>query len=284
MCGRRRSYALGFTLVELLVVIAIIGVLVALLLPAVQAARESARRTTCQNNLKQIGVTLHNFHDTHKTLPHGGDNGPDTTASCCAAQKGFRDYYSWTYHILPYMEQQNVYDLSETNWIQFRKSMIASYYCPSRRQSRLYKSWAKCDYATTRGTGDNGIVTHVPKGPLNLASITDGLSNTLAAAEGRVHVRFMDNGGCCSDNEDAFTNGWADDVIRMTSHPPGPDVRDSAIPDSFVDGKFGSAHRTGMNAALCDGSVRTITYTCDSVVFRNFGIRNDGNPVPSLGL
>src|SRR6188474_2683919 len=85
----------AFTLVELLVVIAIIGVLVALLLPAVQAAREAARRMSCSNNLKQLSLALHNYEDTHKTLPPAGIDS---------------NQMSWTVLLLPYMEQKPLYD------------------------------------------------------------------------------------------------------------------------------------------------------------------------------
>jgi prepilin-type N-terminal cleavage/methylation domain-containing protein/prepilin-type processing-associated H-X9-DG protein len=90
----------GFTLVELLVVIAIIGVLVALLLPAVQQAREAARRMSCQNNLKQMGIALHNHHDAKGTFPPGGMN---------TGQNGTRCYTNWAIEILPYMEEQALY-------------------------------------------------------------------------------------------------------------------------------------------------------------------------------
>jgi prepilin-type N-terminal cleavage/methylation domain-containing protein len=99
---RRKSVGRGFTLVELLVVIAIIGILVALLLPAIQAAREAARRTQCNNNLKNIGLGLQNYHDTYKTFPmgamHAGQRGAPTLGP------------SWQYGILPFMEQRNIYD------------------------------------------------------------------------------------------------------------------------------------------------------------------------------
>src|SRR5436309_7188128 len=93
----------GFTLVELLVVIAIIGVLVALLLPAVQAAREAARRTQCSNNLKQLGLAAHNFNDSFSRLPPGG--GAQGGGSGLSAST---DYGCWLVYLLPYVEQQNL--------------------------------------------------------------------------------------------------------------------------------------------------------------------------------
>jgi prepilin-type N-terminal cleavage/methylation domain-containing protein len=106
---KRRS---GFTLVELLVVIAIIGILVALLLPAVQAAREAARRTQCLNNLKQLGLALHNYHDSRRSFPAGAS--PNVTA------------YNWRVAIWPFTEQQALYDQCDTSW-QGQGSFLAPY-------------------------------------------------------------------------------------------------------------------------------------------------------------
>ena len=131
----------AFTLVELLVVIAIIGVLVALLLPAIQAAREAARRTTCVNQLKQVGLSILNFHDAMKVFPTGGAltvGAPDNTGP------RIQDYIvngrplgpekqgvAWGFQILPYLEQNNVHNL--TNSAQLNSAVIPLYVCPSRR-------------------------------------------------------------------------------------------------------------------------------------------------------
>ena len=104
LAGKKNSsLKLAFTLVELLVVIAIIGILIALLLPAVQAAREAARRAQCTNNLKQIGLGLHNFHSTHETLPQGAPFSPGATGGVVPGG-------TWCLLILPFIEQQELYD------------------------------------------------------------------------------------------------------------------------------------------------------------------------------
>jgi len=139
-----RSNRRAFTLVELLVVIAIIGVLVALLLPAVQAAREAARRSQCANNLKQVGLALQNHHDAFKYLPSGGWGwkwmaDPDRGS-------GEKQPGSWAYSILPFMEAQAIHDIGKGTTGAAKKDALArlastplpGYYCPSRRASRTY--------------------------------------------------------------------------------------------------------------------------------------------------
>ena len=280
MSDRPRRGRSGFTLVELLVVIAIIGILVALLLPAIQAAREAARRSQCMNNLKQIGVGYQNYHDTYGKFPFAGNNcvTPADPTTNTSAGAGNIHCYAWPFHILPFIEQQALYDLGldAANYSRLRTSTVATYYCPSRRSVRLYKNLAKCDYSVSRGSGNNGIAIQAPPS-FGMSDVIDGTSSTLLAAGGRVHRAFIESGGCCSDNEDAYTNGWADNVVRLGTRPPEPDpISTAVVPDGAVDGQFGSSHPGGVTAVLVDGSVRVVTYDADALMFRYFSIRNDG--------
>jgi prepilin-type N-terminal cleavage/methylation domain-containing protein/prepilin-type processing-associated H-X9-DG protein len=138
----------GFTLVELLVVIAIIGVLVALLLPAVQAAREAARRTQCSNNLKQIAISLHNYEDTFKTLPYG-NNYNETSPVTRAAP-------SWAAIVLPYIELKNLYEAFDFNQaldsarnLPYMQTRVAAYTCPSDDASRSGMCDGRCTSVPT---------------------------------------------------------------------------------------------------------------------------------------
>lgn len=180
----------GFTLIELLVVIAIIALLVALLLPAVQQAREAARRSQCQNNLKQLGLALHNYHDTHRVFPPGqisnyfNSDGigryvhPDEVRIQNAV--GLYHGTSWMLHILPDIDQASLYNYWNFNWnvrsngdigiltpdltyVYPPKTDLPAYYCPSRRNamnaSSTYSNTERVDISWVKGGNDYAGVT-----------------------------------------------------------------------------------------------------------------------------
>jgi prepilin-type N-terminal cleavage/methylation domain-containing protein len=150
----------GFTLVELLVVIAIIGILVALLLPAVQSAREAARRMQCSNNLKQMGLAIHNLENNLSIYPTGGDTPwPDISNYVQGGKPNGPDKQGlgWAFQILPYMEGQNTYNI--TTQSQLEAISVNMYFCPSRRKPTRQATRFLMDYAAAtpapEGTWNN---------------------------------------------------------------------------------------------------------------------------------
>lgn len=159
-----------------------------------------------------------------------------------------------------------------------------------RRGARQYQGVAKCDYAGNAGTNSNNGVVVQPFAfgtsklhSIRIAHLTDGTSTTAMVAESRVHRGYLEDGNatgqCCSDNESAYTNGWADDTDRRGSVPPAPDIFDRNIPGSTTDGMFGSSHGAGLNVCMGDGSVRFINFSINATTWRNLCIRDDGNVV-----
>ncbi len=304
----------GFTLVELLVVIAIIGILVGLLLPAVQQAREAARRAQCVNQLKQIGLAWHNHTDTYNAFPTGGyvdrtfvsyDNGKPGALDKQAA--------GWAFQLLPFLEQGNLHqgqpggsDLASAK--RAMSTPIAGYYCPSRRSAEANPAnatpWcmgpdrqpfsglenfarAQTDYAATNqeGTGVlarnwNGSCTGgSPLRNLNrFASVTDGTSNTLMVGEKRMNRSML--GQTQAGDNYGYTAGWdnttgaTQETIRQTTLNPLPDTM-----TGDGENRFGSSHSGGFNGVLVDGSVRLIPFTIDRNVFRRLGDKADGEVV-----
>lgn len=207
----RKRIRKGFTLIELLVVIAIIAILIALLLPAVQQAREAARRSTCKNNMKQLGISLHNYHETHGQFPPGAlywrRAELDTRGESCG-----RYGPSWMVMILPMMERSNVYkalrfDRNMANGANrtARGTHIESYVCPSdlyatnsNKWSRCGGNWAKSSYAANGGRQVAGarlydwLWTRLEpnrkgllgnSGAAKFRDVTDGTANSVAVWE-----------------------------------------------------------------------------------------------------
>ena len=286
----------GFTLVELLVVITIIGILIALLLPAVQSAREAARRLQCSNNLKQMGLAFHSYAVTWGVLPDAGKDKPTSTSECggcCEALN--RGEWNFFYQIMPYVEQGNLYDEPD-NSIVYR-TPVPIYYCPTRRRPTGYgsSSTARADYAGCSGdknisfgsTRSNGvIVVRVCDPPVDFAMIRDGSSNTLMLGEKMLHPNYY--GKCGGDNESYVNSGVDQDHVRNiqalnSNGTLGPPAPDSSAPDQGTGTlwiqRFGASHSGGFNGAMADGSVRSISYSIDFETFRRICVRNDGLPV-----
>jgi len=203
---RHRFRIRGFTLIELLVVIAIIAILIALLLPAVQQAREAARRTQCKNNLKQLGIALHNYHDTHGTFPPNGANRPREGAP---RNRRNQAWLSWSglAMLLPMVERANVYNQIDFSyewneraggvWGQnyaAARTRINAFVCPSDpgADSTYTSNMAPTSYGFSTGTASDWSVRTSNVGLATLwkgakiRDITDGTSNTIAMGELRI--------------------------------------------------------------------------------------------------
>jgi len=268
-CVRRRARS-GFTLIELLVVIAIIAILIGLLLPAVQKIREAANRMKCSNNLKQLGLGLHNYHDTNNFLPPGGGNDVAPFGTGTAVDQWGS---SWKVFLLPFIEQDNLHRKWEFNnnsgWLNANnKNLISTttisvYRCPSTplppfattngyvanemvgtytgiagsvitRSDGTIPSPGPYSVACCNGSGglatDNGVL--YPGSMTTLAAVTDGLSNTWFVGEQGQHLRDV-NGKPITAN---FTRGFGSSET-IYGWSMGAAIRPGASPASFGDGR-----------------------------------------------
>jgi prepilin-type N-terminal cleavage/methylation domain-containing protein/prepilin-type processing-associated H-X9-DG protein len=317
------SRQLGFTLVELLVVIAIIGVLVALLLPAVQSAREAARRMQCQNNLKQMALAAHNHEDTYKCYPSHGSSGTITLigGSPATATSEPQQTAGALFQILPYLEQGNLYNMADT--AALRAIPVKTYFCPTRRkpQARLNTNTgtqrnALNDYAIPfYGDQATAACWGFPsatydmrhdscmfvRGGTNLrgriADVIDGTSNTMMFGEKFVDTSRYNPPAADIDppeqgatpqsgfTDNGYYAGFAWGTTRCTLGVAKRDVRYPTSPTNLAYWQFfGGPHPGGINVALGDGSVRSLSWQIPSAVFTLIARKNDGNVVDTSGF
>jgi prepilin-type N-terminal cleavage/methylation domain-containing protein/prepilin-type processing-associated H-X9-DG protein len=299
----KRTTTSGFTVVELLVVIAIIGILMALMLPAVQSARESARRATCANHLKQISLGALQHNTQWEYFPSAGVHWTDSRKKAENDRPHIAKRQDWGafYQILPYIEHEHVHVIS--NDAQAAATVIKIYFCPSRRKPVAYPGAGESglragtlrgavDYAGNGGNGpsvfpaaasfngQNGIIIPRtdPSRPwpcknelITTSAIKDGTSGTLMFAERNFNRKRAGQYNQYDENN-GFVGAWDWDTVRWSYSPPAPDRAD----DTIADRRFGGPHFAVMNAAFCDGHVRTIGYAIDSQVFQQLTVRNDG--------
>ncbi len=257
----------GFTLIELLVVIAIIAVLIGLLLPAVQKVREAASRLACQNNFKQLGLALHNYHDVYGTFPPGQVRAPYAR---------WKVNHGWAVFILPYIEQQALYDayhwdkkLADPSNQEVVSTLLKHFQCPSApEQDRYMTSWpfdypggkAACgDYAPTWGpvlaTGDYPGVL-VPNRMTKMTDITDGASNTILLTEDAGRPRQWRLGRPGPETIDGGPwAGFRTGIVLQGSSADGTFLPGSCALNCTNDREVYSFHPGGANAVFADGSV-----------------------------
>ncbi len=293
--GRAR----GFTLIELLVVIAIIAILIALLLPAVQQAREAARRTQCKNNLKQIGLGLHNYHDIALTFPAGSLFGDDD--------------YGWGTFILPYLDQGNIYNRIDFNnfpddthggsGVQIAiplqpgvtDQLLSVYLCPSNSMALTHSpirvgaatadvpaqdigGHARNDYKGSLGTGGGAVTGMFGKikdtlFPTRIRNVLDGTSNTIAVGEGYTEfMREIDGPGHGNARDFSVWVGTNDQHQNVVAEARVGNTINGPRDDSFA-----SQHTGGAHMLFADGSVHFISENIDMVTFGDLADKADGN-------
>jgi len=302
---KRRVLSRGFTLIELLVVISIIAVLIALLLPAVQQAREAARRTQCRNNLKQIGLAMHNYESTHSVFPSGmfEDTNPGSTG---LGASGFT-------MMLPYIDQANSfakYNFSEmygsTNNRAVLNQVIPAFICPSMNIARevplnacneigAIGSYLLCEGTAAYQSPSRGMFPFVSpvffgttSRPVRVADVTDGTSNTMAVGESSYRYKLYNWSSCAGNPALAGTPkhgysrwgvGYPGAALGNTRNALGSGQRLNNFTSASTPTGFASDHIGGVTFLLADGSVRFISENIDYNTLDSLATRSGGEVV-----
>jgi prepilin-type N-terminal cleavage/methylation domain-containing protein len=266
----------GFTLVELLVVIAIIGILIGMLLPAVQQVREAARRTACANNLAQLGLAVHNYEFSMEHLPAGviNKNGP-------IRSEAIGQHVGFLVELLPYIEQRGIannFDVAAGTYAPAnapaRKMVISTYLCPSFSlrmnddETAGLTNYAGCHHGseTPIDSTNNGVLFLNSK--INYGDIIDGSCNTILIGE---MLPFADSLGWASGTRASLRNPseMLDNVDfqQLIRNPPA---------SVLIVGGFGSLHPGGVQFCFAGGAVRFLTQSTDPILLEHLGNRSDG--------
>ena len=303
---KRLTAKRGFTLIELLVVIAIIAILIALLLPAVQQAREAARRSTCKNNMKQLGIALHNYHETHGIFPQMQ---VENIRNTVYDPPGTESYLGWNVMLLPFMDQANIYNQINMNgpWrepispytvaqLSLFQTPIASLACPSDPADGLnpnignfgksnYVGLYSCAFlptgATTQTSVNSAWADHTPR---NMKSFRDGLSNVVMLGERTAEGTFSGAvwaGSNATNNANSGSYGsWQYHTAVVRTFEGWSTNSDQVLSSYYMINGIGntgsanawglsSSHEGGCHFLLGDGGVRFISENIngDTLIF-----------------
>ena len=289
----------AFTLIELLVVIAIIAILVALLLPAVQQAREAARRSSCKNNLKQIGLAMQNYHDVHSTFPPGYVRNTNSSTGPRFPMTG------WAVYILPQMEQASLYDLidSESNgfsvdWntdnqplFDAANQVVAPYLCPSDPSDGINTDWGINNSLTGNRAGKSNYVANNQamrmNSKLKMRDITDGTSNTFLIGEKTSQNGFYAGiwmgghrwGSADTNYTDEGVFGRANDAHGGVDYRINGDGTGATTPSVHLKNNYSSAHQGGAHFAFADGSVQFLSENISLDIFNGLSTEDGGEVI-----